>query len=100
MNRGQLPEKPNYVVVPNWALIASIIGIVVPIVVTVVTGAWYMATLESRVSQIERRVDGTSNVNERLTRLETRFETIANQNTEIINLLRSQSTRSPYNVPE
>lgn len=89
MNKGQLPERPNYVVVPNWALVAAIIGIVAPIF----AGVWYMATLESRVSQIERRVEGTSNVNDRLTRLETRFETIANQNTEIINLLRRQSNR-------
>lgn len=96
MNKGQLPERPNYVVVPNWALIVGIIGIITPIL----TGVWYMATLESRVSQIERRVDGASDVNDRLTRLETRFETIANQNTEIINLLRSQSNRSLYNVPQ
>jgi hypothetical protein len=75
MNNSQLPAG-NYVTWPKWATSA----LVLYMLTSFSGGIWYMATMESRMSHVERTLAGSNNIDNRLTRLEERFVSLQNHN--------------------
>lgn len=95
MTKAELNPNANYIMVPRWITVLTV-PILMTLIVWTIGAAWFMATLTSQVNINTTRIERAANVDNRITRLEVRFDTIANQNSEIINLLRGQNQVKDY----
>ena len=81
VSREELPRNSGYIVVPNWATVSIIIGLMAQFFWV----AWYFAKQDSKTEQLSRdqsqivmRLDRIDIERDRVSVLETKFENLTN----------------------